>query len=158
MANKLMESADVFKGLDSSELELLEKSAQEVVFPLDKIIFNENEKGDKMYLILEGVVEIWKSEGKELKGSRLARLKAGEIFGEMALFDQEPRSASAVAAIHKETKILEWSEKEISKIIQERSELGIKILTNILKKISQRLRVANEAIHTLLKANQYIGL
>lgn len=158
MANKLMASADVFKGLEFSELELLEKSAKEVIFPIDQIIFKENEKGDKMYLILEGVVDIWKSEGKELKGSRLARLKPGDIFGEMALFDHEPRSASAVAAIAKETKILEWSEKDIAKIIQEKPELGIKMLNNILKKISQRLRVANEAIHTLLRANQYIGL
>lgn len=158
MVNKLMASADVFKGLDNSELELFEKKAKEVILPIDQIIFKEKEKGDKMYLILEGAVDIWKSEGKELKGSRLARLKPGEIFGEMALFDHEPRSASAVAAIAKESKILEWSEKDIAKIVQEKPELGIKMLNNILKKISQRLRVANEAIHTLLRANQYIGL
>lgn len=158
MVRELLSSAEVFKGLEDSELTLLEKASNEIIYPMDRTIFKEGDDGDEMFLIVQGVVEIWKREGKELKGSRLARLKQGEIFGEMALFDKEPRSATAVAAITKETKILVWSEKDLKKIIQTTPSLGNKILVNILKKISNRLRIANDAIHTLLRSNQYIGL
>lgn len=158
MNKNLLSSVEVLKGLDHSELEQLEKSAKEMICPEGKIIFKEGDNGDKMFLILDGVVQIWKSEGGELKGTRLARLKEGEIFGEMALFDKEPRSASAIATITKETKILVWEEKDIFGLIQTYPQLGVKILTNILKKVSNRLRVANDAIQTLLRSNQYIGL
>ena len=52
---------DVFKGLDSLELRELEKCSREVAYPENKVIFREGEVGDKMFLILDGVVEIWKS-------------------------------------------------------------------------------------------------
>ncbi len=158
MSKYMLSSIDVFKGLDESELETMEKGAKEINYTMEKTIFKEGDPGDKMYMILDGVVEIWKSEGKEPKGSRLARLKTGEIFGEMALFDKEPRSATAIAAITKETKLLIWHEKDMDQIIQTTPRLGLKILTNIIKKVSTRLRVANDAIHTLLRSNQYIGL
>ena len=104
------------------------------------------------------MVEIWKSDGKEIKGSRLARLKEGDIFGEMALFDKQPRSASAYAALEKITTILMWEEDALKDLFQNNPSLGNKVLQNILVKISSRLRAANETIHILLRANQYIGL
>ena len=158
MSKNLLSDVDIFKGLDSPELDLLAKSAKKMAFAENKIIFKENEDGNKMYLILQGTVEIWKGEGEEIKGTRLARLKQGEIFGEMALFDNEPRSATAIASINHETKILCWNKKELSQVIQNNPKVGLKILTNVLQKVSHRLRIANEAIHTVLKSNQYIGL
>ena len=154
----LLSTVDVFMGLEDHELEHMQRTAQEVSLPSDTIIFRQGDKGDKMYLVIQGIIEIWKSEGHDLKGSRLARLKQGEIFGEMALFDKEPRSATAVTSIARETKIWVWDEKDLIKLIQEHPQVGTKLLTNFLKKVSTRLRVANEAIHTLLRSNQYIGL
>ena len=99
----MLPATDVFKGLSPEELKLIGEHAQEIIFPANAVIFREGEPGDKMFLIAEGVVEIWKSDGKELRGSRLARLKENEIFGEMAIFDKQPRSASAYAVINDET-------------------------------------------------------
>ena len=158
MAKNLLSSVDVFKELGGQELDLLEKSSKEILFPSDTIIFQQGDVGDKLYLIVEGFVEIWKSEGQEIKGSRLARLKQGEIFGEMALFDKEPRSASAITSLTKETKMFVWEETDLIRVLQANPELGVKVLINFLKKLSYRLRVANDAIHTLLRSNQYIGL
>ena len=133
MAKNLLSSVEVFADLDGSEIEIMEKSAQEMVFPADSVIFKQGEQGDKMYLIVYGIVEIWKSEGQEIKGSRLARLKQGEIFGEMALFDKEPRSASAVTSLTKEAKMLVWDDKDLQKLIQAQPVFGTKILNNFLK-------------------------
>ena len=158
MSNYKLGSTDVFRGLDPEELKRVEERAQEMVYTANSVIFREGEAGDRMFLILDGVVEIWKSDGKELKGSRLARLKDNEIFGEMAIFDKEPRSASAYAVINNETRMLVWNEKDLNALIQEQPQMGLKILRNLLQKMSARLRVANDAIHTLLRANRYIGL
>lgn len=58
-----------------------------------KIIFKEGDKGVSMYIILEGAVEIYVVlKGKEVS---LAMMKVGDFFGEMALFRDKPRSASA---------------------------------------------------------------
>ncbi|OGR85315.1 MAG: hypothetical protein A2901_04545 [Elusimicrobia bacterium RIFCSPLOWO2_01_FULL_54_10] len=154
----LLSTVDVFAGLEDHELEHLQRTAQEVSLPSDTIVFRQGDKGDKMYLVVQGIIEIWKSEGHDMKGSRLARLKQGEIFGEMALFDKEPRSATAIASIAREIKIWVWDEKDLIKLIHEHPSMGTKLLLNLLKKVSNRLRVANDAIHTLLRSNQYIGL
>ena len=154
----LLSAVDVFYGLENHELEHLQRTAQEVSLPSDTIIFRQGDKGDKMYLVVQGIIEIWKSEGHDMKGSRLARLQQGEIFGEMALFDKEPRSATAIASIARETKIWVWNENDLIKLIQEHPRMGTKLLLNFLKKISNRLRTANDSIHTLLRSNQYIGL
>jgi CRP-like cAMP-binding protein len=154
----LLSASEAFHGLDKGELETVQKIAKMTTYKTNDIIFKEGDNGDRMFLIVQGVVEIWKSEGKELKGSRLARLKEGEIFGEMALFDREPRSASALAMIDQESKILVWTSEDILRLVNDQPKLGIKILLNVLKKISNRLRNANDAIHILLRANQYVGL
>ncbi len=155
---ELLSTVDVFAGLEDHELEHLQRTSQMVSLPPDTIIFRQGDKGDKMYLVVQGIIEIWKSEGHDLKGSRLARLKQGEIFGEMALFDKDPRSATAITSIAKETKIWIWDEKDLIKVIHDHPQLGTKLLMNFMKKVSNRLRIANDAIHTLLRSNQYIGL
>ena len=154
----LLSTVDVFAGLEDHELEHLQRVSQEVSLPPDTIVFRQGDKGDKMYLVVQGIIEIWKSEGHDMKGTRLARLKQGEIFGEMALFDSQPRSATAIASIAREIKIWIWDESDLTKLIHEHPRIGTKLLLNFLKKISNRLRDANDSIHTLLRSNQYIGL
>ncbi len=158
MISNLLAQNAFFKGLDPAELDLFIEIAEEKTFANDEMIFKEGSKGDKMYLIISGTIEIWKSEDTQARGSRLARLREGEIFGEMALFDQGPRSATAVASLNKETKLIIWQDEKIAKLINVHPETGNKILNNILRKLSHRLRIANDAIHTLLRANQYVAI
>ncbi len=158
MTKNPLVSVVVFQDLGSEELDIIKASSREVTVPQDTMIFKQGDPGDRMYLIVEGMVEIWKSEGHEVKGSRLARLKAGEVFGEMALFDKEPRSATAMTSLTKETKLLVWEERDLAQLVVRHPNLGVKLLMNFLKALSSRLRVANDAIHTLLRSNQFIGL
>lgn len=75
----------------------MEKSDQhtELKFSDAELIFNEGDPGDEMYLIKKGKVRIFKTSGKV--DHTLAILQEGNFFGEMAIIDQSPRSASAVA-------------------------------------------------------------
>lgn len=112
------------------------------VYKNGEVICKEGDKGDSMYIIYEGAVKITKRAHD--KETTLAVLKEGDFFGEMAIIDKEPRSASAIA--EGETKIIELDES----IFEEQIKSNPKIIMQILKKMSQRLREADRQIKTLL--------
>lgn len=83
-------------GLSAAELRLLATYSQEERFPADATIFAEGQQGDKLYIVVEGQVRISRSlpgMGEEA----LTILGRGGVFGEMALIDDQPRSADARA-------------------------------------------------------------
>ena len=151
MNTKVLSRTYLFEGLNVKELELLLVAAAERICSKDDVVFREGEAGHKIFMVSQGTIEIWKKESTELKGSCLAKVKDGELFGEMSVFDRQPRSASAIAAGDQKTKVLIWGEKEIVKLIQEYPALGTKIMLNVIRKLSGHLRNANNAIHSLRK-------
>ncbi|MGQ9706996.1 MAG: Crp/Fnr family transcriptional regulator [bacterium] len=122
------------------EQEIFDKYGR--VYKDGEVICKEGDPGDKMFIIHEGQVKITKRVAN--KETTLAVLKEGEFFGEMAIIDNEPRSASAIA--QGETKLIELD----SDIFEEQIRNNPKIIMQILKKMSQRLREANHQIQTLL--------
>ena len=69
------------------------KDAEDIEsFASGETIFEQGDPGDRMYVVIEGAVEII------LRGESINRLTPGELFGEMALIDSRPRSATARAA------------------------------------------------------------
>src|SRR5262245_44481426 len=88
--------------LQSVELDALTRLAavlEERSFDEAQLIFSEGEPADGMYFILKGCVRIEKrAQAAGAVQKTLSVLEAGDYFGEMALFEQKPRSASAVAA------------------------------------------------------------
>ena len=151
MNTKVLSRTYLFEGLNVKELELLLVVAGEKICEKDDVVFREGEEGHQIYMVSQGTVEIWKKESAELKGTCLGKVKDGELFGEMSVFDRQPRSASAVAGGDQKTKVLIWGEKEIVKLIQEYPSLGTKIMLNVIRKLSGHLRNANNAIHSLRK-------
>lgn len=91
-----LESSKLFSGLSARELEYLKKSAVTRSVGVGEIIFTEGDEGDGLYVVKEGVVRI-----SALVNPRerrvLSRLVAGDFFGEMAIVDKGPRSATASA-------------------------------------------------------------
>jgi CRP/FNR family transcriptional regulator, cyclic AMP receptor protein len=61
-----------------------------------EIIFREGDPGDSLYVVEQGAVEIWRGDGEQRWV--LGRVGPGGVFGEMAIFDRQPRMASASAA------------------------------------------------------------
>src|SRR4026209_2150704 len=85
---------DLFAGLKPGALELIAKVANEETHALGTKIFQRGDAGDKLYLILEGRVRISR-DGPGMGEEALAVLGPGQVFGEMALLDESPRSADA---------------------------------------------------------------
>ena len=81
-----------------------------------------------MYFVIEGNLEVVKG------GAKLAALKPGDLFGEMALFLREPRSASVVAK--SEVKVLEVHRNEIQSFI----ENNVSVAFNLLETLCVRMR------------------
>ena len=96
------------------------------------IIFSEGDPGDEMYSVVEGEVEI------RVTGNSVHVVKVGEVFGEMALIDKKPRSASAVAIT--DCKLVVINEKRFNFLLQQTPLF----VTQIMKVMVDRLRYMNK--------------
>jgi CRP-like cAMP-binding protein len=125
-----------------------ERSAADIYgrdFPAGAVVFEEGDPGSRLYVVISGQVRIVKRTGG--RTVTLARLGQGEFFGEMALLDRQPRSASAV--VEEPARLLELDEAAFERIVADRGEVALRIL----KKLSKRLREANRRIRDFLSAD-----
>jgi signal transduction histidine kinase len=132
-----LESTRLFGGLNPADTELLGSSAQTRDFPHGHVIFKEGDAGDGMYLVRSGGVQI---SALLAQGDRkpLARLKEGDYFGEMAVIDNEPRSASAIA--EGDTSVYYLPRELVLKLL-ERSPL---LAVRMIREFSHRMREFNK--------------
>ena len=103
-------------------------------------LVKEGERGGAMYIILEGVVRVRKMIGR--REDVLVTLSAGEMFGEMSLFDSEKRSADVVA--NSDGTLLRLSLKVMQQMVDKRAEVVVPFLVEIAKKLAARIRADNE--------------
>lgn len=114
------------------------------IFPDGEIIFREGDEGDRMYVIQSGKVKITK---KTPEGElAIATLGSGEIFGEMALFDRMPRSATAAAL--GEARVLGIDKKKLFQSIDKDPTIVFRLLLSM----SQRIRRLDEEFMKLKKS------
>lgn len=101
-----------------------------------EIIFEENEPGDYLILILDGKVEI--SLHSYSNNKIIAMLEEGAIAGEMSMLDDYPRSATARAI--ENTEILILTNNKLQHVLVENPPLGVKFLAQLGRTVSLRLR------------------
>lgn len=135
---KLSEHVRAFQGLTPAEISDLLGSSEKCTFAPGAYIVKEGNVGTHMYIILNGEARVLKS-GRE-GDVELARLQPADSFGEMALADNEARSASVVAA--SDCVLVRLNDQ----IINSRPEIGLKVYRNIAKVLSARLRAADELL------------
>jgi CRP/FNR family transcriptional regulator, cyclic AMP receptor protein len=143
---KLFRSIYLFKDLSDGELALISDITAERDFFAGEAIFKEGDAGDAFYAVLEGKVRI----SKEIEGAgeeALTILDKGSYFGEMALIDEFPRSASAVA--YTDCRVLMMDKADFSQLLSRNKDLAYKLLWVFCQVLSQRLRDTNEKIINL---------
>lgn len=129
------------RGLSAKELRLLAAFSKEELYNRDDLIFREGDVGDKLYIILDGKVRITKhipGAGEEA----LAILEKGDFFGEMALIDNQARSADAKAHINGTT-VLTISRQVLNEILSVDIESAYQFLSILCRILTQRLREIN---------------
>ncbi|MEJ0090438.1 MAG: ATP-binding protein [Limisphaerales bacterium] len=132
-----LESIALFRNLKPGELQALRLITQERHFPAGSEIFSEGMPGDGVYFVKDGLVEISGFARSNVRHV-FSQLGPGEIFGEMAVIEQLPRSASAVAV--KDAQVYFVPRGEMLSLIERTPTLAF----GLLQQISHRLREFNQ--------------
>lgn len=135
---RLSEHVKAFEGLTPAEISELLGNSEKCSFEPGAFIIKEGSIGTHMYIILNGEARVLKS-GRDGE-MELARLMPADSFGEMALADNEARSASVMA----DTPCVLVRIND--RIIDAKPEIGLKVYRNIARVLSARLRAADEVL------------
>ncbi len=145
-----LKSIDLFKDLKVKEIVRLERTLHKRVYQTGEVIFNEGEPGAALYILVEGEVDVVINYTSSTPIS-LTKLTDGMFFGEIALFDETPRSATIVAS--KECQIIALSKPDFILFSQKEPAIGMKILMNLGKILSTRLKATNKQLQDLKSNN-----
>lgn len=128
--------------LNESELEILLEKGQKKSYPKNKLIIDDGDLSSSAYIINSGKVKVFLSDdqGKEIV---LSYLEAGEYFGEMALIDQEERSAAVMTV--EDSELTEISQKSFRECLRAHPELAERMMLGLVS----RLRDADKMISSL---------
>jgi CRP-like cAMP-binding protein len=116
-------------------------------FNQGQVIFKENDEGAEMFIIIQGLVEIRKSTGSS-SSKILTTLQKGDMFGEMAIIEKQPRSATAVAV--QPTRVLVLNEKLYDKMLGSNPDFARKMN----RVLSERVRRADAIIQNIMSTNR----
>jgi CRP-like cAMP-binding protein len=140
LIKKLQKNYPFFSEMEDKEVGQFLKLYQRKTFPEGAKIFREDEHGDDFFLIVSGEVTI------QAGGKEIARIRQGSIFGEMALLENEKRTASAFAAT---PSLLFSVSREF--LHSKMPVFANKVILNIARQLSEKLREANGTIRELQK-------
>ncbi len=146
----------VLQAMDTEALARLAAILEEKDFADDQTVFAEGDPGDSMYFIMNGRVRIEKrAQAASALHKTLAVLEAGDYFGEMALFDQKPRSASAVATGG--ARIVRLSKAAFDEIQQKSSLAAMNVLFAMIRTSSERIRRLSAQVVVYDEVGKAIG-
>ncbi len=145
---EVLRTVPIFSELSDEDITSLAHLALRKRYPKDTVVFFENEEGDFFFTITEGRIKvtILGDDGREVI---LSVLGPGDFFGEMALLDNEPRSATAIAV--EESELLSLHRNEFQSVLNDNKS----ITSALIRVLSARLRRANHQISTLALLDVY---
>lgn len=129
-----------FKNLNKNHINLLIKLIHNRAYTANEYIFYQRDPGIGLYIIIKGEVLITQ-ESEDGERFDLAKLERGDFFGELALLDEERRSASAIAM--KDSQLAVIFKPDLDEYVEANPKEGIKILRGISQIITTRLRNLN---------------
>src|SRR6266481_1008788 len=145
---EVLRTVPLFSELTEPDMVSLARLTTRRRYPKDTVVFFENEEGDFFFTITEGRIKvtILGDDGREVI---LSVLGPGDFFGEMALLDNEPRSATAIAV--EESELLSLHRTDFQNTIGDNPSIS----NALIKILTARLRRANHQISTLALLDVY---
>jgi CRP/FNR family transcriptional regulator, cyclic AMP receptor protein len=151
-----LKSIAVLRAMDGGALARLAPALEEMSYGDGERVFAEGDPGDSMYFIQKGQVRIEKRAANEGAASKiLTVLEDGDYFGEMALMDQKPRSASAIASGG--TRVLRLSRTAFDQLQQSDSVAATGMLFAMIRTSSDRIRRLSAQIVVYDEVGKAIG-
>ncbi|MFC5408896.1 cyclic nucleotide-binding domain-containing protein [Larkinella bovis] len=133
----VLKNTRLFADTPENILSTIAPIMKEVTFQEGQTIFQKGEIGNCMFVIYSGNVDIYDRQ------ERLAQFGPGDVFGELALLDAEPRSASAVVAT--DVLLFRIDHEDFYDLMEEREE----VLRNMMRILCQRIRFQNDKIQSM---------
>ena len=136
----VLKDVELFEGVTDEELLAIAKICQEQTFKAGDTITAQGEHGDSLFVIHEGLVEVIRGATLTDPSPRaVINLGKGQLFGEMALVDRGPRSAT-VRALAKKTIVHVIHRDDFEKLCESNHRLGYIVMRNIAADLSFKLR------------------
>lgn len=142
---ELVKAIPLFESLDDDDLHALARKLREVGVDAGGRVFAQGDEGDAVYVIEDGAVDIVAGSGKQQVV--LASLFKQQYFGELALLDGAPRSASAVAS--RATRLLALDRDDFVEFIKKRPDAALAIM----HEVGERMRATNELMTRTVTRN-----
>jgi CRP-like cAMP-binding protein len=124
-----LKSIWLFSGCSGSELRKIRGSLDEVTVPEGKVLVEEGRVGLEFFLIVEGSATVSR------KGKKVATLKEGGYFGELALLDRKPRSATVVSDTPMDLLVL--SQRQFNSLLQSVPTIARKLLAAMAQRVRE---------------------
>jgi CRP-like cAMP-binding protein len=139
---QFLKTVPFFDQLSNRQLKGVSDIIFERTYDVDELIFEEGQPGAALFLILDGKVAV--EVLRETSKTRLAVLQKGAFFGEMALLDETPRSATARAL--ERTRALALYRNDLNGLVQRDPKTACQIYRSLAGMIAERLRLTNELV------------
>ena len=139
---RALKGTNLFSDLSKKDLESLSEILTMNRFPMEHRIFSEGSKGEEMYIVISGKVNISRDWGVLNREMNII-LSNNDFFGEMAILDDHPRSANAT--MMEEGILLSIGKKEFRQLIRKSPEFAVHIMSTLCR----RLRKANDDLAQL---------
>lgn len=123
-----LKSVSLFKSIPAEVISTIAQIAEEIHISKNMILFKEGEIGDAMYVVVDGNIDVHKGD------KQIATLSKWDCLGEMALLDEDPRSADATAS--SDTVLLKISQDSFGELLNQHPN----IMRSLLKILTGRLR------------------
>jgi CRP/FNR family transcriptional regulator, cyclic AMP receptor protein len=140
---ELLRSTTMFEGLELQDLEELAAELTSRKLQAGDLVFNQGDSGDTMYFVASGQVNIFLPTNN-LRPVSLADVEVGQYFGEMALFDDKPRSAGARAV--RDTLVYELGRGVLTKYLERRPRAAMAILRTMNERLRQTNAMLSERV------------
>lgn len=152
MDASILKKVPLFEGLTHAQLHKIAGIATERKFEGSASIFKEGDLGQEMYVILDGKVRI----SKQIPGAgeeALAILERGQYFGEMAVIEDTPRSADAIAHIPCSLWVI--GREQLDQLMFTDKDLAYVLLWTFVRTLSERLRETNEKLRSFFAVSKW---
>ncbi len=145
-----LKNVDLFATLPANDIRLISMVCREEQFPVEQVLFGEGSIGDRFYIVLDGSVEIWK-DYDTAEQDLLTLCETGHAFGELALIDDFPRSATAVV---REGSSLLWIRREdFQRVIRSSASIAFSLLQFLAGMVRDR---TDSYIQNLRERNRHL--
>jgi CRP/FNR family transcriptional regulator, cyclic AMP receptor protein len=135
----LLRRVPVFSGLTDADLEAVADVSVPRQYDAGEVVFREGDEGGTCYVVRSGIARAIR-EHPDGRSITLSHFTAGDIFGELAMFDDEPRSATV--DVIEETEVIAIPGRDVQRLMSEHPEIAVKLIAAL----AQRLRATNERL------------